>query len=111
MKKKIVIGIILIICLMLSSFVCATRTIDDLLGGVPSATFPEGQETANKIIGAIKWAGYIIATCMIMYIGIKYILASADEKANLKGAIPKYLFGAGLIILCTQLGTWIFKLF
>ena len=35
---------------------------------------------------------------MIVFIGIKYIMASADEKANLKGMLVKVVIGSIIIV-------------
>lgn len=68
----------------------------------------EAGSTASSIIGYIRWIGYAIAAGMIIYIGIKYVMSSADEKANLKGAMIKYLIGAVLIIGAVTIADWIF---
>lgn len=65
---------------------------------------------AGKIIGAMRWIGYIIAIGMLVYIGIKYIMASADEKASLKGALVKYIIGAVLIVAAVSIADWVFNL-
>ena len=67
-------------------------------------------ETARNIIGAIQWIGYAIAVGMLIFIGIKYVMASADEKANLKNALIRYVIGAVLIAGATTIAGWIFKI-
>lgn len=52
----------------------------------------------GPILNAIAWVGYVIALGMILYIGIKYTMAAANEKANLKQGVINYLIGAFLII-------------
>ena len=44
------------------------------------------------------WIGYACAIGMIVFIGIKYIMASADEKANLKGMLVKVVIGSIIIV-------------
>lgn len=58
----------------------------------------EFTNAANKIIGAMMWIGYACAIGMIVFIGIKYIMASADEKANLKGMLVKVVIGSIIIV-------------
>lgn len=62
------------------------------------------------IIGAVQWVGYAIAVGMLVYIGIKYIMASASEKADLKGALVKYVVGAIIIVFATTIASWVFSL-
>ena len=64
----------------------------------------------QKIIGAIQIVGYLIAAGMIVYIGVKYIMASASEKADLKGLAIKYVIGAILIVFGTTIASWIFSI-
>ena len=55
---------------------------------------------SNSILNALSWFAYIIALGVLIFFGIKYLLAGANEKANLKGMLPKYLIGIALIVLC-----------
>lgn len=65
---------------------------------------------ASKIIGAIRLVGYFIAVGMLVFIGVKYIMASANEKAELKGLLVKYVIGAALIVFGTQIAAWLFSI-
>lgn len=65
----------------------------------------------NAVLGAIQVVGYLIAAGMIVFIGVRYIIASGDEKSDLKTAMPKYVMGAILIIFCDIFAGFIFKLF
>lgn len=67
-------------------------------------------DTANAIIGAMQWIGYAIAIGMLVFIGIKYVMASANEKADLKNSLIKYVIGAILIAGAVTIGGWIFKI-
>ena len=67
----------------------------DITGGV-----------AGKILGYIQWVGYAIAIGMLIYIGIKYTMASASEKADLKGYMIKYVIGAVLISGAVTIAGW-----
>lgn len=46
----------------------------------------------------MMWIGYACAIGMIVFIGIRYIMASADEKANLKGMFVKVVIGSIIIV-------------
>lgn len=109
MKKKIIICFILISIFLISSFVC-TNAVTDITQIVNPTPTPVGNDTANAIIGAMKWIGYAIAIGMMVFIGIKYVMASADEKADLKNALVKYFIGAILIALASTIAGWIFNL-
>ena len=56
------------------------------------------QNTATNLIGALMWFGYIAAIGMVIFIGIKYVIASADERASMKGMLVKVAIGSLIIV-------------
>ena len=60
--------------------------------------FTSGTETAtkigNQILGIIYVVGVIISVAVIMIVGIKYIIASPEGKADIKGQAVPYIIGA-----------------
>lgn len=54
-------------------------------------------------LSVFSWIGYALAMGMLIWIGIKYILSNANEKANLKGIFPKYILGVILIFTCATI--------
>ena len=54
---------------------------------------------SNSILDIILWFGYAIMLGVTLFIGIKYVTSGANERANIKGMIPKYLIGAALVIM------------
>ena len=51
----------------------------------------------NTVLGFIQWFGYVVAVGMLIYIGIKYMMSSANEKADLKKGSVNYVIGAVLV--------------
>lgn len=51
----------------------------------------------ETIIGALKGIGTIVAVAILIVIGIKYMMGSAEEKAEYKKVMIPYLIGAVLI--------------
>ena len=110
MKKLLFLLLTVTIILSVSSVswgISDKVTIDPSKG---TATITDLQEPTQKIIGAIQIVGYLIAAGMIVYIGVKYIMASASEKADLKGLAIKYVIGAVLIVFGTTIASWIFSI-
>lgn len=70
-------------------------------GGTPD----EVQNVATHVLGYIQLAGYAMAIGMLLYLGIKYMMAPANEKANLKNSSIKYVAGAIIIGGATALLT------
>lgn len=49
------------------------------------------------IIGVLQTVAGIVAVSVLIFVGIKYLLASPGEKANIKGSLIPYVIGAVLI--------------
>lgn len=106
MKKfaKIFVSIMCMIALMTSSALAFS-------GITTTPTAPgSAATTASSIIGYIQWIGYAIAVGMLVYIGIKYVMASANEKADLKNSLIKYVIGSVLIVGGVTVAGWIFAI-
>ena len=100
MMKKIA-SFIITVSILCSCVCFAVPTIAD-----PSV--PSGATTAvEKILGFIQWVGYAIAVGMLIYIGIKYMMASANEKADLKSGSIKYVIGAIVVAAAATICGWI----
>lgn len=55
------------------------------------------------ILGIVQAIAFAFATGMLLYIGIKYTMASANEKADLKKGSISYVIGAVIIFAATGL--------
>ena len=55
------------------------------------------EKKAGVILGVVNVAGIIISVITIMLIGIKYMLGSAEEKADIKGLLIPYIVGCVII--------------
>ena len=58
--------------------------------------------TVGKILGIIQWGGIVAAVAVAMFIGIKYITASPDGKAEIKKTVLFYVLG--IVILLSASG-------
>lgn len=96
-KMKKVVSVLLTISMLISfgTMVFANSSI----GGVTIST-PSNNELAgigNNVLGYVQWFGYTIAVGMLLYIGIKYMMSSANEKADLKKGSVNYVIGAVIV--------------
>lgn len=110
MKKKFVMKMI-IISNLIFSYVYASDIVGIIGAGenINIKPRPVGQTFATKLIGAMQWFGYAIAVGMVVLIGIKYVIASADEKASMKGAFVKYVIGAFIMAGATAIASILFN--
>lgn len=103
MKKTILIlGLILIVSLFVgTSNVYATDVnaiISSMEGTSDMATDGNGIKSAlNNVIGLIQVAGTGISVVVVTMLGIKYLLASPSEKADVKKQIAPILIGCLLL--------------
>jgi len=57
----------------------------------------------NSILGIIQVVGTIIAVGVLMVIGIKYMMGSAEEKAEYKKTMLPYLIGAIILFAAVNI--------
>ena len=62
-------------------------------------------ESVGKIVNAVSYFGYAIAIGMIVYIGAKYAMSPANEKADVKQGTINYLIGAFFIICASTVAS------
>ena len=118
MKKEMkILSVFLAMFLMMgfTTMVCAEEVTGFSIGNGEKANMTNirnsgASTTANSILGAMQWIGYAVAVGMLVYVGIKYIMASADEKANLKNSLIRYVIGAVLIAGASTIAGWVFKI-
>ena len=82
-------------------------------GGLKANTQATGtsevQTLGQNIMGVINVAGVVIAVIVLMILGIKYMMGSAEEKAEYKKTMIPYLVGAILIFAASTIANVISK--
>lgn len=97
--KFVIFSAILILGVGMFSAVNAIQLIPSNVGPDLNENIGETPRTmARTFIGILKWIGYVIAVGMVIFVGIRYTMASADEKANMKGVLVKVVIGALIIV-------------
>ncbi len=66
-------------------------------------TGTKASDIASKVLGALKWIGIAVAVGMLIFLGIKYVTASPDGKADLKKQLGVYALGLLLIVAATTI--------
>lgn len=67
------------------------------------------KDLGGKVLGIINVAGTVIAICVLLFIGMKFMIASPSERANLKGTLTPYIVGAVLLFASTNIAHLIYK--
>jgi type IV secretory pathway VirB2 component (pilin) len=105
MKKasKIVVALFIVLAIVtisISSF--ATVTPDSF-----KATDPTRVENitalGGKIIGVVRTVGVLVAVVILLILGIKYMMGSAEEKADYKKSMIPYIVGAVLVFAASTI--------
>lgn len=97
-KKNAIVKIfcvILMVCMFLSVANSAFALQPGDLGG--EADLGEGQGLVNTIIGWLTGIGMAVSVIVLLVLGIKYMIGSAEEKAEYKKTMIPYLVGAVLV--------------
>lgn len=63
---------------------------------------------ANGIFGALQVVAYFIAVGILLIYGIKWLLATANEKADLKKGFVNYVIGAIIVAGAGTIMNWVF---
>lgn len=92
---------ILVIAMMLVSTLStvfatgAAGVLNDLKGNTGAATAVT--KTANNIIGIVQVICYAAAVIMLVLVGVKFITASPEGKAEIKKSAIQYVIGAIIV--------------
>lgn len=95
MKKKIY--IVLIVIIIMITFFNANCFASDVTAIYNGTTDSRISTPVATILGIIQAIGYASAIVMLTYVGIKYILATPDGKAELKKQLVPYIIGIILL--------------
>ena len=96
-KRILIILINLILMLFLISNVVFGTLIDEFDKSISTDGADDLKTTGGQIVGIIQVVGTMVAVAMITVLGIKYVLGSADEKAEYRKTMFPYFIGAILI--------------
>ena len=110
MKKQVKILsialIVLTILLAISNVVLATDIpgkIDQIAQGNSSADTTKVVNLGATIVTIMQTVGIVVAVVVLLILGIKYMMGSAEEKAEYKKTMIPYLVGAVLIFASTTI--------
>lgn len=108
MKKtsKLIVALLIILSiLMISVSSFATELTPGSFG---TGTIDDSQTSIIKgmggqIIGVVRTVGVLVAVVILLILGIKYMVGSAEEKADYKKSMIPYLVGAVLIFAASTI--------
>lgn len=106
---SILLMVMMLVSISVSSFAESGVQPKQLIGEKP--TDGSIQTVGNKIIGVLQTVGVVISVIVLIVLGIKYMMGSAEEKAEYKKTMMPYVIGASLIFAASALAQVIYGFF
>ena len=69
------------------------------------------EDVGKKIVGIIQTIGILVSVIVLMVLGVKYMMGSAQEKAEYKKVFIPYLVGAALLFAASAFAQAIYDFF
>ena len=117
MKKQVriisVLLVIVTILVALSNVVLATDLsvkIDEIAKGNNSVATDKVVNLGKTIVTIMQTIGIVVAVVVLLVLGIKYMMGSAEEKAEYKKTMIPYIVGAVLIFASTTIVNIVYQL-
>ena len=112
MKKK-TIKILLVMIMLIVAF---TVTVNAATSGKDPTGYTGGgasvdriEGLGNKIIQIVSVIGSIASVIVLVVLGIKYMMGSAEEKAEYKKTLLPYIIGAALVFAASAIAGIVFN--
>ena len=81
----------------------------EITGTEPTGT--EVQTLGKRIVGILQTVGIVLSVVILVVLGIKYMMGSAEEKAEYKKTMIPYLVGAAFIFLAPTIANIVYGFF
>ena len=85
-----------------------TMSPGSITGTDPNST--SLNDMGNTLLGIIQTVGVIVAVIILAILGIKYMMGSAEEKAEYKKTFIPYIVGAVLLVMAPAIAGFIFEM-
>ena len=117
MKKQVkIISVVLMTVMIIATLANIALAANDAQSIITAVGTPNYGNTAgvqdfgSKLVGIIQVVGIVIAVVVLMIIGIKYMMGSAEEKAEYKKTMIPYVVGAILIFAATTIVNVVYQI-
>lgn len=109
--KTIVLSVIMIALVLFSTTTLAASNYDPSQYTGEGATIDSSRvgSFGNNIVSVITTAGSVLSVIVLVVLGIKYMMGSAEEKAEYKKTLLPYFIGAILVFAASTIASIIFS--
>ena len=108
---KIISILTIILCVVMSaSTVCFADIAPGSItgeGALDAAAEQNISNIGNTVAGIIRNVGIVLAVIIVMVLGLKYMMGSAQEKAEYKKTMIPYIVGAVLLFGASAIATMV----
>lgn len=66
-------------------------------------------DIGNKLITILTTFGIVVSVIVLVVLGIKYMVGSAEEKAEYKKTLMPYVIGAGLVFAASSIAQIVYS--
>lgn len=118
MKKQVkIISTILIVLMLVASLSTIVFAAPDLSGKIDEIGQGNNAANTDKVVGLgktivtiMQTVGIVVAVVVLLILGIKYMMGSAEEKAEYKKTMIPYVVGAVLLFAATTIVNVVYQL-
>ena len=109
-KVSKIISAMLIVLLLVSVATTVFAVDPNLITGDPTTPGADKvQDVGQKVLGIIQVAGSVVAVIILAILGIKYMMGSAEERAEYKKTFIPYIVGAIILFAASNLASMIYN--
>ena len=113
-KSKVIISMLIMLLILIFPLTIDAAQInpDDYQASGPTASdVKDMYKFGGSIAGVVQIAGTIVSVGVMMLLGVRYMLASADEKAEYRERMLPYFIGAILLFGASNIVNIVYKMF
>lgn len=110
MKILTMIASILLV-ISLGTSVAFALTPGEIIGDTSGQGSTEIADLGKEIVGILQTVGIVLSVVILVVLGIKYMMGSAEEKAEYKKTMIPYLVGAAFIFLAPTIANIVYSFF
>lgn len=102
MKRKLITFLVVIVIAMLLIPSSIYAKMDTSIN-ISASAAQSSQTITRRVLGTMQVIGSAISVIALIIIGIRYMVSSTEEKANMKGVIGYYVAGAVLVFATSNI--------
>ena len=116
MKKQVkILSVLLIVISLLATLtnVVLANNLSDQITGLAGGTASGTEkiwDLGKTIVAVMQTVGVVVAVVVLLILGVKYMVGSAEEKAEYKKTMIPYVVGAILIFAATTIVNVVYNL-